>query len=179
VFYYYARATLKATPDRIDEASKAIAKAISLSPGDPWMLALAGRIAYEKHDYNGAVEHLRETLRLRPSLVQARFTLAQAYRALGLKDDAAREADEFQRLCERNPEAGLEYRRPADAFAAQLNSVGSIIKLEEESTGFDHPSSNGRARKRAFDSCHYCFLAVASDPRRPKPRPRRLEQTAS
>jgi predicted Zn-dependent protease len=77
----------------------------AISPADPWIQALAGRIAYEKQDYDGAVQHLREAIRLRPNNLQARYTLAQAYRALGQQDDAAREAEQVQHLRQENPKA--------------------------------------------------------------------------
>jgi tetratricopeptide (TPR) repeat protein len=102
-YFYLAKATFTVAPEHVEEAAQAIAKAIAMAPGDPWMLALAGRIDYAKHDYGAAVEHLREAIRLRPNLLQARFALAQTYTALGRKEDAAREAVAFQRLREANP----------------------------------------------------------------------------
>jgi tetratricopeptide (TPR) repeat protein len=104
-FLYLARATLDATPERIDDASKAIQQAVAMAPEDPQVQAVAGRIDYQNHDYNGAVQHLTKAIRLRPGYIQARFTLAQAYRALGRKDDALRESQEFQRLRDQNVHA--------------------------------------------------------------------------
>ena len=105
VYFYLAKATLSATPDHIDDAAKEIGEAIAIAPADPWIQACAGRIAYEKQDYDGAVRHLREAIRLRPNYLQARYTLAQAYRALGQQDEAAREAAQVQHLREENPKA--------------------------------------------------------------------------
>jgi len=115
VYFYLAKATMDATPDRIDDAAKDITQAIALAPADPRAQALAGRIDYEKRDYKAAVEHLNEAIRLRPNYLQARFTLAEAYRALGMKDDANREAEQFRRLREQNP--NLDDEAPdADEF---------------------------------------------------------------
>jgi tetratricopeptide (TPR) repeat protein len=109
VHFYLAKSTLSATPDRIDDAAREIGQAMAMAPADPSLQApiqaLAGRIAYEKQDYDGAVQHLREAIRLRPNNLQARYTLAQAYRALGQQDDAAREAEQVQHLREENPKA--------------------------------------------------------------------------
>jgi len=117
VYLYLAKSTLSATPDRLDDAAKEIGEALASAGSDPnpnpetraetraLIEALAGRVDYDKQDYKGAVEHLREALRLRPRNVQARYTLAQTYRALGQPDDAAREAEQAQRLREENPKA--------------------------------------------------------------------------
>lgn len=105
LYLYLARATLDAAPDRIDDADKAIRQALALDPVDPWIQGTAGRIDYAKKDYQSAIGHLTEAIRLRPNYLQARFTLAQAYRAIGRKEDAARESAEFQRLRDLNPNA--------------------------------------------------------------------------
>lgn len=105
VYFYLAKSTLSATPDRLDDAAREIGQAMATAPADPSIQALAGRIAYEKQDYDGAVQHLREAIRLRPNYLLARYTLAQAYRALGRQDDAAREAEQVQHLREENPKA--------------------------------------------------------------------------
>jgi len=104
-YLYLAKSTLDATPDRLDDAARAIAQAVTLAPTDPQTLALAGRIDYERHDYAAAVQHLEAAVHERPDYLQARFTLAQAYRALGRSEDAARESKEFQRLRAANPNA--------------------------------------------------------------------------
>lgn len=109
LYFYLAKSTLSAAPDRLDDAAREIDQAMATGPADPSLQApiqaLAGRIAYEKQDYHGAVQYLREAIRLRPNYLQARYTLAQAYRALGQPDDAAREAEQVQHSREENPNA--------------------------------------------------------------------------
>ena len=113
VYFYLAKSTLSATPDRLDDAAKEIGEALASAKSDPnpnpttqaLIEALAGRVAYDKQDYKEAVQHLREAIRLRPQNLQARYTLAQAYRALGQTEDAAREAEQAQRLRQENPKA--------------------------------------------------------------------------
>jgi tetratricopeptide (TPR) repeat protein len=72
-------------------------QAIELAPADPWIQALAGRVAFEKGDYPTAVERLREAICLRPGLSQAHNALAQAYNALGRKQEAQAEAEQFKK----------------------------------------------------------------------------------
>lgn len=107
-YFYLAKSILGTSPDRLDEAAKAIQQAVALAPGDPWIQALAGRIAYDQKDYQGAVQHLREAVRLRPTYLQARFTLARAYQALGQNEDAERETKELQRLRQQGAESDEE-----------------------------------------------------------------------
>ena len=106
VYLYLAKSTLSATPERSDDAAREIEQAITMAPADPslraTMEALAGRIAYERQDYVAALEHLHEAIRLHPNYLQARYTLAQTYRALGRKDDAVHEAESVQRLRDEN-----------------------------------------------------------------------------
>jgi Flp pilus assembly protein TadD len=66
---------------------------------------LDGRIAYEKQDSDGAVRHLREAIRLRAINLQARYSMAQAYRSLGQPETAASEAQQAERVQEENPRA--------------------------------------------------------------------------
>jgi tetratricopeptide (TPR) repeat protein len=109
LYFYLAKSTLSVAPDRLDDAAREIGQAMSTGLADPSLQAsiqaLAGRIAYEKQDYHGAVQYLREAIHLRPNYRQALYTLAQAYRALGQPDDADRAAEQFQHLRAENPNA--------------------------------------------------------------------------
>ena len=96
-YYYLAGSSLRSTPKRIDAAEKAAGQALELAPADPWIQALAGRVAFEKGDYATAVQRLREAIRLRPGLAQAHNALAQAYNALGRKQEAQAEAEQFKK----------------------------------------------------------------------------------
>jgi tetratricopeptide (TPR) repeat protein len=102
LYYYLARSTLNAAPDRIDDAVKAIDRAVALSPGDAFVQSLAGRIAFQKHDYDAAVQHLEEAIRLRPDFLQTRYALTQAYKAAGRNQDAEHQTEEIQRLRAQN-----------------------------------------------------------------------------
>ncbi|MCX6627308.1 MAG: tetratricopeptide repeat protein [Candidatus Solibacter sp.] len=83
-----ADCSLHSVPKRIDAAETAIRRALELAPDDGWVQYLAGRILLERRQYGAAVERLREALRLRPGLIPALQSLAEAYGALGRKEEA-------------------------------------------------------------------------------------------
>ena len=96
-YYYLADSTLQSVPKGTDAAGKAAAQALKLAPADPWIQTLAGRVAFEKGDLTTAVERLREAIRLNPGLALAHDVLAQAYNALGRKQEAQAEAEQFKK----------------------------------------------------------------------------------
>ena len=87
-FYFLANSALHSGPSANDAAESAIRQALQLSPGDPWANILAGRIAFAKLDYPLAIERYRAAVSKRPNFVDAHTGLAQAYTALGRKQDA-------------------------------------------------------------------------------------------
>jgi predicted Zn-dependent protease len=98
--FYLADCELRAK--RAAAAEAAIQPALDLAPDDPWVQELGGRIAMEKRDYATAVKRLSEAVRLRPNFGQAHIGLAQAYTALGRKQ----EAQSQQELLKTLPDAG-------------------------------------------------------------------------
>jgi predicted Zn-dependent protease len=115
-YFYLAESTLRASPERIDDAEKAIRQALDLAPQDPWVRALAGRIAFEKGNYQNAVEQLREAIRLRPHFVQAHYNLAQAYAVLDRKQESRNELDQVTLIQEKFPHADEEAAEVIDAL---------------------------------------------------------------
>ncbi len=95
VYFYLADCSLRLGKDRTEFA---IGQALKLSPGDPWIALLAGRIAFERGDHALAVDRLREAVRLRPGSVEAHNELAKTYRALGRQPEAEAELQEATRL---------------------------------------------------------------------------------
>jgi Flp pilus assembly protein TadD len=114
-YYYLADSTLRSAPKGTDAAGTAAAQALKLAPADPWIQALAGRVAFEKGDFTTAVERLREAIRLTPGLAQAHNFLAQAYNSLGQKQEAQAEAEQFKKTqgANGNPPYLLELFRTA------------------------------------------------------------------
>jgi tetratricopeptide (TPR) repeat protein len=88
-YFYLADCTLRA--GRKDAAEPLIRQALKLAPGDPWIQALAGRIAFERGEYQLAVERERAAIRQRPRFAEAHASLAQAYAALGRKQESEAE----------------------------------------------------------------------------------------
>jgi tetratricopeptide (TPR) repeat protein len=91
-YFFLADCTLRA--GRKDAAEPLIRQALKLSPGDPWMQALAGRIAFERGEYQLAAERDRAAIRQRPRFIQAHASLAQAYAALGRKQESEAELEQ-------------------------------------------------------------------------------------
>lgn len=97
-YFFLADSTLRSGVERKDAAETAIRQALKASPGDPWFQALGGRIALARGEYQVAVERLRAALRQRPRLRDAHSDLAQAYRALGRKQEADAELEQIQSI---------------------------------------------------------------------------------
>jgi tetratricopeptide (TPR) repeat protein len=91
-YFFLADCTLRA--GRKDAAEPLIRQALKLSPGDPWIEALAGRIAFERGEYQLAVERERAAIRQRPRFAEAHANLAQAYAALGRKQESDSEREQ-------------------------------------------------------------------------------------
>ncbi len=102
-YFYLAESLLYTSPERIDAAQKNIRQAVALAPDDPWIRALAGRIAFAKKDYGTAVEELQQAIRLRPNLVQAHYLLAQTYKALGKVQQSREELEQVSMIHQRSP----------------------------------------------------------------------------
>jgi tetratricopeptide (TPR) repeat protein len=104
-YYFLADCTLRSGAERKDAAENAIGQALKLSPADPWILALAGRIAFARGAYELAVERQRAAIAQRPRFIEAHRNLAEAYAALGRKQEAQAELEKTQAM-ERESNAG-------------------------------------------------------------------------
>ena len=104
-YFYLAESTLYTSPDRIADAEKAIRQALTLAPQDPWVHALAGKIALQKKQYGDAIPELQQAVRLRPRLVQAHYNLAQAYKALGETQKSEVELQQVTMIHQKFPDA--------------------------------------------------------------------------
>ncbi len=120
-YYYEALATTHATPDDTESARRDIAKALELSPQDPYVQSLAGKIEYMRKDYEAALGYLNAALRLWPDMVEAHQTLSATYRALGEKEKSVAELKEILRIKQQNRSASETPPFPLGKF---LFSVG-------------------------------------------------------
>jgi len=91
-YFFLADCTIRA--GRKDAAEPLIRQALKLSPGDPWIQALAGRIAFERGEYQLAVDRDRAAIHLRPRFAEAHASLAQVYTALGRKQESEAEREQ-------------------------------------------------------------------------------------
>jgi len=119
-YYYLALATTHTNPDDAIGAQKAIDQALQLNPNDPYVQALAGKLAYGRKDFAAAIEHLTAAVRLWPDMVEAHQTLSGAYRALGEQDKSIAELNEVLRIKKATRSADLE---PPSVVRSLLFSV--------------------------------------------------------
>ncbi len=82
-YFYLAESTMYSAPDQLPAAQKAIEKAEALASEDPWIHAIAGRIALGRKQFEKAAEELQRATELRPHFAQAYYLLAQTHKALG------------------------------------------------------------------------------------------------
>ncbi|MCX6628219.1 MAG: tetratricopeptide repeat protein [Candidatus Solibacter sp.] len=118
-YYYLADCEFHSGPARKDAAAAAVRQALDLSPADPWIQSLAGRIAFAGGEFSLAVERQRAAVRLRPRFIEAHQQLAQAYGALGRKAEMESELQKVRAI-----------RQGGDDAPPYLSSLfqGSLMK---------------------------------------------------
>ncbi len=104
-YFYLAESTMNSSPDQLPAAQKAIEKAEALAPQDPWVHAIAGRIALSRKQFEKAAEESQRATELRPHFAQAYYTLAQAHKALGQTAKAESELEMVQKIHRDFPDA--------------------------------------------------------------------------
>jgi tetratricopeptide (TPR) repeat protein len=104
-YYYVADLTRMVTPKDRTTVRQAISEALQLDPNDALSHALAGRIALEDENPTGAVEQLKEAIRLKPNLAEAHYSLMTAYKKLGRADEAKQEEGIFRRIRSEKPDS--------------------------------------------------------------------------
>jgi uncharacterized protein HemY len=85
-------------PDDVSNAQKAIDQALQLNPNDPFVQALAGKLAYRGKNFDAAILHLSAAIRVRPEMVEAHEALSATYRAVGEKNKSETELKEVLRI---------------------------------------------------------------------------------
>jgi tetratricopeptide (TPR) repeat protein len=103
--YYLALVIVNSTPERVEEAHKAISQALQMTPDDIYVQSLTGKIDFLRKDYPSALDHLNAALRLWPEMAEAHQTLAGVYKAMGDKEKSIAELQEILRLKQANPTA--------------------------------------------------------------------------
>ena len=97
-YYNLALADDHITPPDEEGARRAIAAVLRLSPADAYVPSLAGRIAYERKDYQAALEHLNAAVRVQPDLAEAHELFGRTYRGLGETEKTTSEMKEVERI---------------------------------------------------------------------------------
>jgi len=101
-FYYQALAITHARPNDLESAHQAISRALALTPNDPYIFLLAGKISLARKDYQAAVEQLGHSTRLLPTLIPAHYALHDAYKAMGDEQKSAAELEAIQHIADQN-----------------------------------------------------------------------------
>jgi arylsulfatase A-like enzyme/Flp pilus assembly protein TadD len=89
---YLGLAACDVTAGRLDEAERALERALAAEPGNPVVIANLGGIDLERGRLEAAAARLREALGADPDLHQARFNLVRALARAGRRDEAQAEA---------------------------------------------------------------------------------------
>jgi tetratricopeptide (TPR) repeat protein len=97
-YYNLALADSDVVPPDIEGAQRAIQQGLRLNSDDAFIQSLAGKIAYERKDYQAALNHLNAALRIWPDMAEAHQSLSATYRALGEKEKSASELKEVLRI---------------------------------------------------------------------------------
>jgi tetratricopeptide (TPR) repeat protein len=132
-YFYLADCTLRAGAGRRDAAEAFIGEALKLSRDDPWIAFLAGRIAFERGQYQLAADRQRAVIRQRPQWTEAHNSLAQTWRALGRKQEADAELAQvlkMQQAASNAPDSGRSDDTPPYLSSPYLSSLyqGSLLK---------------------------------------------------
>jgi tetratricopeptide (TPR) repeat protein len=86
IYFYLADCALRGGQN--DAAESLIGEALKLRSTDPWIQLLAGRVAFERGQYQLAADRESAASRQRPQWIEAHRSLAQTYRALGRHREA-------------------------------------------------------------------------------------------
>ena len=97
-YYNLALAEDHITPLDEEGARQAIEAALRLSPAGAYIQSLAGKIAYERKDYQAASELLNAAVRIQPDLAEAHEWLSRTFRALGETEKTTSEMKEVVRI---------------------------------------------------------------------------------
>ena len=101
-YYYQALAITHAAPAEMEQAQKAIDRAIELTSTDPYVYLLAGKISMARRQYGPAVQYLCRAVTLLPNLIPAHYALRDAYQALGDHDKSAAELAAIEKISDAN-----------------------------------------------------------------------------
>jgi len=118
-YYYQALALTHARPNDVEAAHEAISRALALTPNDPYIFLLAGKISLARKDYQAAIGQLAAATHLLPTLIPAHYALHDAYKAVGDEQKSAAELDTIQHIADENA-ASDKSPFPVEDFVFQV-----------------------------------------------------------
>jgi tetratricopeptide (TPR) repeat protein len=101
-YYYEALAITHTTPNDLESARNAIARALALTSKDPYIFLLAGKISLDRKEYSAAIQQLGRATGLLPTLIPAHYALHDAYKAIGDEQKSAAELEAIQHIADQN-----------------------------------------------------------------------------
>lgn len=124
---------------KLDKAATVLEEDVRKSPRRPGSRVLLGQVYLQLKENEKAKEQFEGALLLLPSSTQAYLGLATAYTRLGLKDEAKKCRDEFERLkkIEVQAEHEKQKRRQDELVAPQwvaeiLRTVGKVYQAHQQ-----------------------------------------------
>ena len=135
--YFYALILLHTNADNRDQAEKLLKRAVILDPDFAHAHLQLGSLYLDQRDYADAAVQLASALRLDPTLTEARYKLATAYRRSGQAKLAEQQMQLF---------LASTHNRPADKEASQIH-VERYLSVFNEQRFTPAPESNCGVRE--------------------------------
>ena len=131
--YYYAVSLWKARKgpeeaETLAQVRSLLEKSVHLDPRLGLGYLQLGILDSERKDFSGAISAYQQTIQLNPSLEEAHFRLAQAYRQTGQKLKAQEEFEVYQQISKRKAEDAERERHEIQQFVYTLRDRPSALQ---------------------------------------------------
>jgi tetratricopeptide (TPR) repeat protein len=153
------------------EASEALTQAVALDGANFDAIFNLGRVRYAEKDYQGAINSLREAVRMKPNVPEARFFLGTSLEAAG---DSAAALTEYDELIKLDPASAYGLVGSGAVLLKQGRKDEAISALRRaiaiDSKNFEARWSLGRAlmlSEQYGEAVEALQVAVSLDPQRP------------
>jgi tetratricopeptide (TPR) repeat protein len=131
--YYYAVSLWKGRKgpeeaETLAQVRSLLEKSVHLDPRLGLGYLQLGILDSERKDFSGAISAYQQTIQLNPSLEEAHFRLAQAYRQTGQKLRAQEEFEVYQQISKRKAEDAERERHEIQQFVYTLRDRPSALQ---------------------------------------------------
>jgi tetratricopeptide (TPR) repeat protein len=131
--YYYAVSLWKGRKgpeegETLAQVRSLLEKSVHLDPRLGLGYLQLGILHSERKDFSGAISAYQQTIELNPSLEEAHFRLAQAYRQTGQKLKAQEEFEVYQQISKRKAEDAERERHEIQQFVYTLRDRPSALQ---------------------------------------------------